>query len=320
MQALVQNGYGLAALALSEVATPAVGDDGILVKIHAASVNALDWHMTRGMPYLLRMMPVANVRGVDLAGRVEAVGKDVTRFRPGDDVFGGTDGSFAEYTVTKEERLAVKPPGVTYEQAATCHIAGLTALQGLRDRGQLRAGQRVLIHGAGGGVGTFAVQLAKWLGAHVTAVTRTENVDFLRSLGADAVIDYRSEDFTRRPERYDLFYDISGTRSFADCRRVLTRNGILVVIGGPAGRWLAPVDRMAKAAVLSSFASQRLLPFVSRNDSTGLALLADLTAAGTITPVIDRRYALRDAAEAIRYVGTGDVRGKVVVSAIADSW
>jgi NADPH:quinone reductase-like Zn-dependent oxidoreductase len=297
---------------------PRVEANGVLVRVHAASVNALDWHTTRGMPYFIRAIeglrsPRNAIRGVDLAGRVEAVGEDVTGFRPGDEVFGGSNGSFAEYTATTPDRLAPKPAGFTHGEAAALHVAGLTALQGLRDKAQVKAGQRVLINGAGGGVGTFAVQIAKWLGAEVTAVTRTESVDLVRSIGADEVIDHRREDFTRRGERYDVLFDIGGNRPFADCRRVLTEKGILVAVGAPAGRWLAPATRLLGAAALSPFVSQRLVPFVSKNDAPGLALLKELAEAGKIRPVIDRRYPLAEAAEAIRYVGEGHARGKVVV-------
>ncbi len=319
MKAIVQDRYGSPdVLELRDIETPTIDDRGILVRIHAASVNALDWHITRGMPYVVRMAgglrrPDDTTRGVDLAGRVEAVGKNVTRFKVGDDVFGGTNGSFAEYTVTTEDRLALKPSGISYEQAAALHVAGLTALQGLRDQAKLQRGQNVLINGAGGGVGTFAVQIAKWLGAHVTAVTRTESVDLVRSIGADAVVDHQREDFTERSDRYDVLFDIGGNRPFAQCRRVMTRNGTLVVVGGPPGRWLAPATRLLKAIVLSPFVSQRLVPFISKNDAAGLALLGQLAETGTITPVIDRHYPLRDVPEAIRYVGTGRARGKVTI-------
>lgn len=318
MKAIVQEGYGLPdVLKLREVETPSIDDQGVLVQVHAASVNALDWHITRGMPYLVRIggrrAPKDSIRGVDLAGRVVAVGKNVTRFKPGDEVFGGSNGSFAEYAPTTENRLASKPPALSFEQAATLNIAGLTALQGLRDKAQVQAGQRVLINGAGGGVGTFAVQIAKWLGASVAAVTRTESVDLVRSIGADEVIDYRIEDFTHRSERYDVLFDIGGNRSFAHCRHVMAPNAVLVAIGAPAGRWLAPATRLLKAAALSPFGSQRLVPFICKRDPLALALLAELTEAGTIFPVIDRRYTLRDAPEAIGHVGTGQARGKVVI-------
>ncbi len=321
MKAIVQEGYGSPpdVLKLRDIEVPRIDDQSLLVRVHAASVNALDWHVTRGMPYFIRAFDGVrkrrqSVRGVDLAGRVEAVGRNVARLAPGDDVFGGTNGSFAEYTVTTPDRLALKPVGLTYEQAAALHIAGLTALQGLRDKAHLEPGQRVLINGAGGGVGTFAVQLAKWLGAHVTAVTRTESIEMVRSIGADEVIDHGTEDFTRRSDRYDVLFDIGGNRPFAECRRVLARNGTLVAVGAPAGRWLAPASRLLGAAALSPFISQRLVPFISSNDRPGLELLAELAERGQIRPVIDRQYLLGEAAEAIRYVGTGHARGKVVIT------
>ncbi|HVS66867.1 MAG TPA: NAD(P)-dependent alcohol dehydrogenase [Thermoanaerobaculia bacterium] len=278
MRAVVQVGYGTPdVLALRDVEAPRPGDRQVLVRVHTASVNALDWHTTRGMPYLIRGLdglrtPRQAIRGVDLSGSVEAVGKDVAGFAPGDEVFGGGDGSFAELAVSTPERLARKPAGVTHEQAATLNVAGLTALQALQEAARLQPPQRVLIHGAGGGVGTFAVQIAKWLGAHVTAVTRTESVETVRSLGADEVIDHRSGDFTRRPERWDVIADIGGGRRLGHLRRVLERSGVLVVIGAPAGRWLAPATRMLQAVVLSPFVPQRLAPFFSRSDAGGSGL------------------------------------------------
>lgn len=321
MKAIVQEGYGSPdTLKLRDIETPAAGDEGVLVEVHAASVNALDWHVARGVPFFIPILeavgaPKHRVRGVDLAGRVMAVGKSVTRFKPGDDVLGGADGSFAEFTVTTEKRLALKPAGVTFEQAATLNVAGLTALQGLRDRARVRAAQRVLINGAGGGVGTFAVQVAKWLGAHVTAVTRAESVDLVRSIGADEIIDHDTEDFTRRHDRWDIIFDIGGNRPFRQCRRVMEPDGILVAIGGPAGRWVAPAGRMLKAVVLSALTRRRrVVPFVAKNDAEGLALLAELVEVGAITPVIDRLFALSETAEAVRYLGAGHMRGKVVIN------
>jgi NADPH:quinone reductase-like Zn-dependent oxidoreductase len=321
MKAIVQEGYGSPdTLKLREIEAPAAGDDGVLVAVHAASVNALDWHLARGVPVFLRLLeaigaPKHRVRGVDLAGRVTAVGKKVTRFKPGDEVLGGADGSFAEFTVTTEKRLAQKPQGVTFEQAATLNIAGITALLGLRDRARVRAGQRVLVNGAGGGVGTFALQIAKWLGAHVTAVTRAGSADLVRSLGADEVIDHDAEDFTSRPDRWDVIFDIGGTRSFSRCRRVLDPDGILLAVGGPAGRWLAPATRLLHAVMLWPLTwRRRVVPFAAKSDPEGLALLAGLVERGTITPVIDRRFALSETAEAVRRLGAGHSRGKVVIN------
>ena len=321
MKAIVQEGYGSPdTLKLREVETPATGDDGVLVEVHAASVNALDWHLARGVPVFLRLLEAVGgskprVRGVDVAGRVTAVGKKVTRFKPGDEVLGAADGSFAEFTVTTEKRLAPKPAGITFEQAATLNIAGLTALQGLRDRARVRAGQRVLVNGAGGGVGTFAVQVAKWLGAHVTAVTHAGGAGLARSLGADEVIDHDAEDFTSRRDRWDVIFDIGGNRPFGRCRRVLEPDGILVAVGGPAGRWLAPATRLLGAVMLWPLARRRrVVPFVATGDPEGLALLAGLVERGTITPVIDRRFTLSETAEAVRSLAAGQRRGKVVVN------
>ena len=321
MKAIVQEGYGSPdALKLREIEMPAAGADGVLVEVHAASVNALDWHVARGVPVFIPVLeavsgPKPRVRGVDLAGRVTAVGKSVTRFEPGDEVLGGADGSFAEFTVTTEKRLAPKPAGITFEQAATLNGAGLTALQGRRDRARVRPGQRVLVNGAGGGVGTFAVQIAKWLGAHVTGVTRAGSADLVRSLGADEIIDHDAEDFTGRRERWDVIFDIGGTRPFGRCRRVLEPDGILVAIGGPAGRWIAPAGRLLQALMLWPLTRRRrVVPFVAKSDPEGLALLAGLVERGTITPVIDRRFALSETAEAVRHVGTGHARGKVAIN------
>jgi NADPH:quinone reductase-like Zn-dependent oxidoreductase len=321
MRAIVQEGYGSPdTLKLREIETPAAGDDGVLVEVHAASLNALDWHLVRGVPIFLRLLeaigaPKHRVRGIDLAGRVTAVGKKVTRFKPGDEVLGAADGSFAEFAVTTEKRLAPKPAGITFEQAATLNIAGLTALQGLRDRARVRPGQRVLVNGAGGGVGTFAVQIAKWLGAQVTAVTHAGSADLARSLGADEIIDHDAEDFTSRPERWDVIFDIGGNRPFGRCRRLLEPHGILVAVGGPAGRWLAPATRLLGAVMLWPFARRRrVVPFVAKDDPEGLALLAGLVERGTVTPVIDRRFALSETAEAVRCLAEGRRRGKVVIS------
>src|ERR671913_54380 len=292
MKGIVQEGYGSPdALTLREIEMPACGDDGVLVEVHAAAVNALDWHLVRGVPFFIPILeaisaPKHRVRGVDLAGRVTTVGKKVTRFKAGDEVLGGADGSFAEFTVTTEKRLALKPAGNTFEQAATLNVAGLTALQGLRDRARVRAAQRVLVNGAGGGVGTFAVQIAKWLGAHVTARTRAAGVEVVRSLGADEVIDHDVEDFPSRRERWDVIFDIGGNRPFSRCRGVMEPDGILVAVGGPSGRWIAPAGRLLKAVVLSPVTRRRrVVPFVAKSDPEGLALLAGLVERGTITPI-----------------------------------
>lgn len=318
MKAIVQDRYGPPdVLELREIERPALADDGVLVRVRAASVNAYDWHMMRGEPLLARMMmgrrPDPKVLGRNLSGQVEAVGKSVTRFQPGDEVFGSGSGTFAEYATAPEHSLTLKPPRLTFEQAAAISTAGLTALQGLRDHANLQAGQKVLVYGAGGGVGTFAVQIAKALGAHVTAASRAANFDLLRSIGADEVLDYSTEDFARGTPRYDVFFDIGGTRSFRACRHVLTPKGTLVVVGGPSGRWVSPVGRLLKARMIDPFVSQRLVTFLPDITEQDLGVLKGLIEDGRLSPVIDRVYPLRDAAEAIRYAETGHARGKVVI-------
>jgi NADPH:quinone reductase-like Zn-dependent oxidoreductase len=260
----------------------------------------------------LRRIPKTRVRGVDLAGQVEAVGKNVSRFKPGDEVFGAGNGSFAEYAVSTERRLAPKPRNLTFEQAAALTIPGLTALQGLRDFARVQPGQRVMVYGAGGGVGTFAVQIAKALGARVTAVSNTGNLDMLRSIGADEVIDYTKEDFTKRSERYDVLFDVGGNRSLSDCRRVLAPNGLLV-LAGTAGKMLPLISRLLESQLRSRIGRQRVGTFMARGTPEDLLALKDLAEAGKLTPVIDRAYPLSEAADALRYVGTRGVRGKVVI-------
>jgi NADPH:quinone reductase-like Zn-dependent oxidoreductase len=318
MKAIVFRRYGSPdVLELADVDLPVVADDGVLVRVRAASVNALDWHRMRGEPLVGRLgdglrRPKDSALGVDVAGHVEAVGRNVTELRPGDEVFGARTGAFAEYVSGRT--FVPKPAGLTFEEAAAIPVAATTALQGLRDRGALQPGQRVLINGASGGVGTFAVQIARALGAKVTAVCSTSNVELVRSLGADRVIDYTREDFTRSGERYDLILDVAGTRPLLACRRVLTPHGTLVVVGGPGGRWLSPADRLVKAAVLSKFVSQRLVPFLAHITREDLLVLKELVETGKVTPVIDRTYPLREVPEAIRYLETMRARGKVVIT------
>jgi len=316
MKAIVQERYGSPdGLALREIDRPVAGDDDVLVKVVAASVNAYDWFMMRRLTHVLGRLlrvPRTRVRGVDLAGRVEAVGKNVTRFKPGDEVCGAGNGSFAEYATSTERRLGPKPRNLTFEQAATLGIAGLTALQGMRDTARVRPDQRVLVYGAGGGVGTFAVQIAKALGAHVTAASRTRNLDVLRSIGADEVIDYTKEDFTRRPQRYDVLFDVGGGRSLADCRRVLAPGGMLVLAGAGGELWPL-VRRLLEAKLRSRIGGQRVGTFTARGTHEDLVALAELAEAGKLTPVIDRTYPLRDVPDALRYVGTRGVQGKVVI-------
>ena len=317
MKAIVQERFGSPeGLALRETDRPVVGDDDVLVKVRAASVNAADWHLMKRLPHViatLLRMPRSRIRGSDLAGEVETVGRNVTRLGPGDAVFGGGTGSFAEYATSSERRLAPKPKNLTFEQAASIPMAGVTALQGLRDTASLQPGQRVLIYGAGGGVGTFAVQIAKALGASVTAVSATRNLALLRTLGADDVIDYTAEDFTKRGPRYDVLFDVGSDRSLSDCRRVLAPDGVLVVVGA-AGGLPRIMARMLETQLRSRLGGQRIRSFLAKGRYEDLVTLKDLAEAGQLSPVIDRTYPLSEAADAIRHVGTRGARGKVVIS------
>jgi len=322
MKAIVYRCYGSPeVLKLEEIAKPSAEDDRMIVKVHAASVNPLDWHYMRGEPYLVRAMaglgkPDSIHMGVDFAGTVESVGKNVTRFKPGDEVFGGRDGAFGEYvSVAEKGPLAMKPTNMTFEQAAAVPIAALTALQALRDKGKLQAGQSVLINGASGGVGTFAVQIAKVYGAKVTGVCSTRNLALVRSIGADEVIDYTHEDFTQAPQRYDLIIDTVGTHSLSDYRRVLKPDGALVMVGSlDKDRWLGPILGLVDAKLYSSFVSQKIVFILAELNPKDLDTLRDWMQAGKVTPVIDRRYALSEVPEAIRYLEQGHARGKVVVT------
>jgi NADPH:quinone reductase-like Zn-dependent oxidoreductase len=324
MKAAINSRYGSPdVVEVREVEKPVPKDNEVLIKVRAASVNPLDSTWMRGTPYFARLMgglrqPKDTRLGADVAGEIEAVGKNVTRFKPGDEVFGMCRGTFAEYVCTSEtasflSALARKRADVTFEQAAAAPVAAITALQGLRDKGQIRPGHKVLIHGAAGGVGTFAVQIAKWFGAEVTGVCSTRNVNMVRSIGADSVIDYTQEDFTKSGQYYDLLFDCIGNYSFSACRRVLSDKGKYVVVGGPHGRWFRPLDRLLKALVLSWFGS-RIVPFMAKASNTDLAILDELMQAGKVTPVIDRRYRLTEASEAIRYLEAGHARGKVVIT------
>ena len=334
MKAIVQDRYGSPdLLELREVDEPVAGDDQVLVRVRAASVHADVWHAVRGQPYVLRIMgsglrkPKNRVPGTDLAGHVEAVGRNVTRFRPGDEVFGqsvganlwGNGGTYAEYAAVPEARLELKPANLTFEQAAAVPTSGPIAVQGLRDEGRIQAGQTVLINGAGGGVGTFAVQLAKAYGADVTGVDGTGKLDTLRSIGADRVVDYAQEDFTRSGERYDLILDIPGNHPWSDLKRALTPEGTYVLIGhdqyGRAGRrWIGSLGRFAKLLVMSSFVSQLHGLRGAKDPGDRLVLLKELIEAGKITPVIDRTFSLSEVPEAIRYLETGQAQGKVVIT------
>jgi NADPH:quinone reductase-like Zn-dependent oxidoreductase len=323
MKAIVQDKYGSPdVLQLQEIDKPAVNGNEVLVRVHAAAVNPADWHLMRGLPYIARMAfgllnPREKVRGVDVAGSVVAVGKNVKQLQPGDEVFGSCKGAFAEYVCAGENHFAPKPAGATFEQAAAAPLAGFTALQALRDAGKVKSGQKVLINGAAGGVGTFAVQIAKAFGAEVTGVCSTTNVNMVRSIGADHVIDHTREDFARSGPRYDLILDLVD-RSLSDCRRVLTPKGTLVLVGGSAGRWIDGLGRVVKARVLSLFVSQRLLPFLAATNREDLVVLKELIEAGKVTPVIDRTYSVSETPEAIRYLEKGHARGKVVIS--MDRW
>lgn len=322
MKAIFQDTYGSAdVLELRDIERPEIDDDEVLVRVHAAGVDPGVWHLMTGLPYLIRIAgygfraPKSPVRGNDLAGRVEAVGKDVTQFHVGDEVFGTSDGTFAEYVSAKASKVALKPVNLSFEQAAAVPTSALTALQGLRDHAEAQPGQHVLIIGASGGIGTFAVQLAKAFGAEVTGVCSTTKVDLVRSLGADHVIDYVRDDFTKMAQRYDVILDMAGNRSLSMLRRALTPEGTLVIIGGEeGGRWLGGTDRQIRALLWSPFVRQRLRTFVAKESAEDLLVLKELIESGKVTPVIDRTYALREAPAAIRHLKEGHARGKLVLS------
>lgn len=322
MKAIAQDEFGPPdILQLREVEDPTVDAHQVLVRVRAASPNPWDWHFMRGLPYISRPQagwrkPKNEVLGSDVAGHVEAVGNDATRFRLGDEVFGFVGhGAFAEYVSVPEDVLALKPTGVSFEQAATVPLAAMTALQGLRDRGGLKAGERVLIVGASGGVGTFAVQIAKAFGAHVTGVCSTRNVELVKSIGADEVIDYTKEDFTQGSEKFDLIFQLAGMASPSACRRALTTNGRLVLSSGDSkGRIIGPVSRVIKAALLSPFVSQSLRTLSVQRSGEDLRFIGELIEAGKVSPVIDKTYPLSETAEAIRYLETGRARGKLVIA------
>jgi NADPH:quinone reductase-like Zn-dependent oxidoreductase len=321
MRAIVCRKYGApeVVLSLEDVEKPAPGDGEVLIKVRAAAVNPLDWHLMKGKPYTARLMfgltgPGATRPGRDVAGEVEAVGRNVTQLKPGDEVFGVCRGAFAEYACASEAKLAKKPASVTFEQAASAPIAGLSALQALRDKGQAQPGQSVLVNGAAGGVGLFAVQIAKSMALQVTGVCSTSNVGLVRSLGADRVIDYTNEDFTRTDRRYDLMLDCICNRPLAARRRVLTRDGRLVLIGAPPGRWLVGMlANLVTPLVAAPFVSQTLMLFMATVCQADLAVLGEMMASGTLRPVIDRREGLSAVPRAIRDVGARHVRGKLVI-------
>jgi NADPH:quinone reductase-like Zn-dependent oxidoreductase len=313
MKAAVQERYGSPeGLRLKQIDRPVGGDGDVLLRVRAAGVNPLDWHFVRGTPFAARMAmgmtkPKVAIRGVDVAGRVEAIGKDVTKLRPGEDVFGWCDGAFAEYASGAEDHFVVKPESMTYEEAAAAPVAAVTALQALRNFGKVQSGQRLLINGAAGGVGTFAVQIAKALGAEVTGVCSSRNVDLVRSIGADHVIDYTREDFTKAAERYDVILDNAGSHAISAIRRTLVPGGTLVYNSG------ASMPRMAMAGLLSR-TGQRVFTFLARLNHDDLMFVRSLIESGKVKSVIDRTYPLDEIGAAIAYVEAGHVRGKVVVT------
>ncbi len=317
MKAIAYHNYGSPdVLRCEEIEKPTAGDDEVLIRVRAASVNPVD-RLFRGRPYLVRILtglrkPKDTRLGRDVAGEVEAVGRNVTQFQAGDEVFGVCNGAFAEYVCTSEKALVLKPAKVTFEQAASVPVAAFTALQGLRDKGQIQAGQKVLINGAAGGVGTFAVQIAKSFGADVTGVCSTRNLDMVRSIGADRVIDYTREDFTKGAPRYDLILDCVSNHSLVACRRVLNPNGICVIVGAHKLRIL--LTRALGALVLSRFVSQNFVIFIARRSKEDLTIMRELMEAGKVTPVIDRCYTLSEVPAAIRYLEEGHARGKVVIT------
>jgi len=320
MQAIIHSRYGPPdALELQDVERPSVTEDGVLVRVQAAAVGKGDWLTVQGLPYVARLRyglpkPKHPVPGFDVAGQVEAVGTNATRLQPGDEVFGWCDGSFAEYASVPEGQLALKPTNLTFEQAAAVPISGFAALQALRDTGGVQPGQQVVIIGASGGVGSFAVQLAKAYGAKVTGVCGTRSVDMVRSIGADHIIDYTQQDFTRTGQRYDLILEMARNRSLADLRRALTPKGTLVLVGGSGGRWFMGTGRTLRAVAVSPFVGQRLRSFFSKPRGADLVVLKELIEAGKVTPVIDRTFPLSETPEAIRYVGERSTQGKTVIT------
>src|SRR2546427_2094322 len=320
MKAIVYHNYGPPdVLKLEEVEKPVPKDDEVLIKVSAASVNPVD-RLYRGRPYLVRIKiglskPNDTRLGRDVSGVVEAVGTNVTQFKPGDGVFGTCRGAYAEYACASESAFVMKPDNVTFEQAASVPIAGLTALQGLRDKGEIQSGQKVLINGASGGVGTFAVQIAKALGAEVTGVCSTRNVDLVRSIGADHVIDYTREDFTRSGRRYDLMFDVAGSRSWSECKRILDPQATLVIVGAPkGGRLMGPLSHIVRVRLAALRSSRKVVWFIAKMNKPDMAVLRDLLQARKVTPVIDRRYKLSEVPDALRYLGEGHAQGKIIIT------
>jgi NADPH:quinone reductase-like Zn-dependent oxidoreductase len=321
MKAMVYERYGTPdVIQAREIDRPELADDGMLVRVRAASVNPYDWHMLTGKPYLVHLAaglrkPKNPLLGSDFSGTVESVGKDVDGFQPGDDVFGSRTGAFAEYVCVRKA-VARKPPNVTFEEAAAVPIAAVTALQGLRDKGRLQPGQKVLVNGASGGVGTYAVQIAKVFGAEVTGVCRSHNVELVRSIGADHVVDYTQEDFTRSGEQFHVMLDIAGNRSWAECKRVLNEQGIMVIVGGAkTNRWIGPMGDALRRRLASSVGSRRVVaPFLAKLNKDDMTVMAELLESGKVKSVIDRRYELDDLPAALAYIGDGHARAKVVIA------
>ncbi len=319
-KAIVQDRYGSPeVLELKDVDKPVAKENEVLVRVRAAAVNIGNWHLLRGIPYAMRpavglFKPKHEIPGLDLAGQVEAVGASVKQFQPGDEVFGWCNGAFAEYACVEEDNLLAKPSNLTLEQSAAVGDSAFTALNAVRDQGKVQPGQKVMINGASGGVGTFAVQIAKSFGADVTAVCSTSNAEMVRSIGADQVIDYTQEDFTQDPQRYDVMLDLVGNRSLSDCRRALTPQGTYVLVGvSDMGRWLG-LARQIKLLSSSPFVRQRMRIFLTRHTRDDLVVLKELVEAGKVTPVIDRRYQLSEVPEALRYQGEGHSQGKIVIA------
>ncbi len=322
MKAIVQDAYGMPqdVLTLQEIEKPTIGEEEVLVKVRAAGVHIGDWLVGSGLPYMIRMgygltKPKNRVPGMEFSGQIEAVGKNVTQFQPGDDVFGFCNaGAFAEYVSVSQDAVALKPASASFEEAAAVPISGFTAIQALRDVGEVQSGQKVLVIGASGGVGTYAVQIAKAFGAEVTGVCSTRNMEMVRSIGADHVVDYTQDDVTKNGQQYDLILDTAGNLPLSDLRRVLTPNGTLVIVGGSGGPWLMGTGRSLKALALSPFTGQKLTMFLSKTTKEDLTSLADLVDAGDVAPAIDRTYPLSEAAAALSHVGERHTRGKTVIT------
>jgi NADPH:quinone reductase-like Zn-dependent oxidoreductase len=310
-------------LSCEEIEKPTPQDGEVLIRVRAASVNPLDWHLIRGEPFIARLMAGRSKSrlkrpGVDVSGEVEAIGRNVTQFKRGDEVFGSCRGAFAEFACARESALATKPRNATFEQAASVPIAGFTALQGLRDKGQIRPGQKVLVNGASGGVGTFAVQIAKSFGTHVTGVCSTKSVEMVRSIGADRVIDYTREDFAREGSRYDLVLDAYANHSRSECRSVLSPTGRYVIVGGPWTGLIPLLAQLIAAALASRFSKRKVLTLMARNRKEDLVVLRELIETGRVTPVVGRTYTLDDVPQAVRYLEEGHPGGKVVITLEGD--